>query len=107
MKKQYDELATDMDDIAERIRALGVKVDASLDEFQRKTRLKEHPGTYPDAKTMTANLLADHETIIKSIRADIPKIGDEYGDVGTEDFMTGLLEKHEKTAWMLRATLED
>ena len=103
---QYDELAVDIDEIAERIRSLGEMVAASLAEFKERTSLEEHPDIYPDAKTMTANLLKDHETIIKSIRSNIPQVGN-FGDVGTEDFLTGLLEKHEKTAWMLRATLEE
>ena len=103
---QYDELAEDIDAIAERIRSLGVMVAASLTEFKERTNLEEHPNTYPNAKTMTENLLKDHETIIKSIRSNIPQVGN-FGDVGTEDFLTELLEKHEKTAWMLRATLED
>jgi starvation-inducible DNA-binding protein len=54
---------------------------------------------------MLASLLADHEAIIRSLRADIDTVNDRYHDVGTADFLTGLLEKHEKTAWMLRAFL--
>lgn len=55
---------------------------------------------------MASNLLADHETIIRTIREKIPEIGEKYGDVGTEDFLTSLMEKHEKTAWMLRSITE-
>ena len=104
---QYDGLSNDVDDVAERIRSLGSKAVSSLDEFQKNSKIKEHPGEYPDAKTMASNLLVDHETIIQNIREAIPKIGDEYGDVGTEDFLTSLMEKHEKTAWMLRSILEE
>jgi starvation-inducible DNA-binding protein len=52
---------------------------------------------------MLASLLADHETVIRSLRGDIGPVADRYKDVGTSDFLTGLLEKHEKMAWMLRA----
>ena len=104
-EEQYTALTEDIDEIAERIRSLGFKVASSLEEFQKNSQLKEHPGDYPNATSMVKNLLADHETIIATMRLKIPQIGKEYEDVGTEDFVTGLLEKHEKTAWMLRATI--
>lgn len=105
-EEQYANLSGDIDDIAERIRSLGSKVASSLDEFQKNSQLEEHPGKYPRADVMVSNLLTDHETVIRTIREEIPEIGKQYGDVGTEDFLTGLLEKHEKTAWMLRSILE-
>lgn len=104
-EEQYSALDEDIDDVAERIRALGGKTPATLNEFLKSATLKEHPGKYPSAKTMIANLLADHETVIRNLRKDV-EICDDVDDVGTEDFLTQLLEKHEKTAWMLRATLE-
>ncbi|MGI9566735.1 MAG: Dps family protein [Nitrosopumilus sp.] len=103
---QYDGLSEDVDEIAERIRALGLKASSSLSEFQKNSQLSEHPGEYSDASTMASNLLKDHETVIRIIREKIPEIGSTYGDVGTEDFLTSLMEKHEKTAWMLRSILE-
>jgi len=102
---QYDQTAEDIDEIAERIRALGGKAVATITEFLQHTRLEEHPGTYPDSKSMVGNLVADHETIIQNIRKDI-KLCEQHNDVGTEDFLTSMLEKHEKTAWMLRSVLE-
>jgi len=105
-EKQYSAIDEDIDDVAERIRALGTKTPATLAEFVKFATLKEHPGKYPLAKTMIANLLADHETVIRSLRKGI-KICYDVDDDGTEDFLTQLLEKHEKTAWMLRATLEN
>ena len=105
-EEQYDGLSEDIDEIAERIRALGFKTSSSLSEFQKNSQIKEHPGQYPDAGTMASNLLNDHEIVIQTIRKNIPEIGEKYGDVGTEDFLTSLMEKHEKTAWMLRSILE-
>ena len=52
---------------------------------------------------MLAGLLADHEAVIRNLRAEIGPVAERYKDVGTSDFLTGLLEKHEKMAWMLRA----
>ncbi|MFM7797345.1 MAG: Dps family protein [Candidatus Nitrosotenuis sp.] len=105
-EKQYSAIDEDIDDVAERIRALGAKTPATLGEFVKSATLKEHPGKFPSAKVMIANLLSDHETVIRNLRKGINICGDA-GDAGTEDFLTQLIEKHEKTAWMLRATLEN
>jgi starvation-inducible DNA-binding protein len=102
---QYDQTSEDIDEIAERIRALGGKAVATITEFLQHTRLQEHTGEYPDSKSMVRNLVADHETIIQNIRKDL-KSCEQHNDVGTEDFLTSMLEKHEKTAWMLRSVLE-
>ena len=104
-EEQYSAIDEDIDDVAERIRALGGKTPATLAEFVKAATLNEHPGKYPSAKAMIANLLADHETVIRSLRKAI-EICDGVDDDGTEDFLTQLMEKHEKTAWMLRATVE-
>ncbi|MFN3134631.1 MAG: Dps family protein [Candidatus Kryptonium sp.] len=101
----YEELNEYVDDIAERIRTLGGNAVATLKEFLDLTRLKEHPGEYPDAKTMLSNLLNDYEAIIRNLRNDIVTVGEQYEDLGTADFLTELMEKHEKTAWMLRSFL--
>ena len=95
---QYDALAEIVDEVAERIRALGAPTPATLTEFAKQTRLREHPGEYPDAKTMLGNLLADHEALAWTLRGDLETAA-SAGDAGTSDFLTGLLEKHEKTAW--------
>ncbi len=79
---------------------------ATLAEFQEATRLKEHPAQYPAAEEMLDNLLADHETLIRQLRADADAAASKYHDMGTNDFLTGLMEKHEKMAWMLRAFQE-
>ncbi len=99
---QYDDLEDFMDDTAERVRQLGVKTPASLAEYLRAARLREHPGTYPPAARMLANLLADHETLVRQLRKDLEACA-SLGDMGNSDFLTGLMEKHEKMAWMLRA----
>ncbi len=103
---QYEELNGIVDEVAERARALGGYAMGTLGEFQKQSRLKEHPGQYPGAKSMLQNLLADHESIIRTLRLDQAVCQDKYGDAGTADFLTGLLEQHEKMAWMLRSFLE-
>lgn len=106
-EKQYEEIATTIDEVAERIRQLSVKAPGSMAEFLKLARLSEETaGVYPDENTMIANLLADHESIIRQLREDINMADEDCGDIGTADFLTGLLEGHEKKAWMLRSFLE-
>jgi starvation-inducible DNA-binding protein len=59
-----------------------------------------------DAKGMLSALLADHEAVIQTLRGDLATAMDKLSDAGTNDFLTGLMEKHEKMAWMLRAFVE-
>ncbi len=101
---QYGEIEVFIDDIAERIRQLGGKAIATLEELKSSTSLKEHPGQYPTDKEMFANLVADHESIIRSLRSGLEKSDQSFHDMGTSDFLTGLMENHEKMLWMLRAT---
>jgi starvation-inducible DNA-binding protein len=103
---QYEALNDIVDEVAERVRTLGGWSRATLAEFAKSARLKEHPGEYPDAKGMIANLLADHEAVIQTLRADVAACAEKFGDIGTSDFLTGLMEQHEKTAWMLRSMLQ-
>ncbi len=104
-KTQYTELDVIIDDIAERIPQLGGKAIATVEEFKELTRLKEDPGQYPDSNKMLSNLLNDHESVIRSLRTDADAC-ENYHDMGTNDFLIGLMEQHEKTAWMIRAHLE-
>jgi starvation-inducible DNA-binding protein len=100
---QYDELNDVVDEVAERARQLDGRAFGTLAEFAKTSRLVEQPGVVPSATEMIRGLLADHESLIRSLRADIGPVAEKFQDVGTSDFLTGLLEKHEKMAWMLRA----
>jgi starvation-inducible DNA-binding protein len=104
---QYDALDEIMDDVAERARALGGHAVGTLSEFLALARLKEQPAKYPSASHMTAELLTGHEAVIRQLRADVVACDEKLGDAGTTDFLTGLMEQHEKMAWMLRAVLEE
>jgi starvation-inducible DNA-binding protein len=102
---QYSELNEIVDEVAERARTLGGPAYGTLAEFSAHTRLKEHPGQTPDAPGMIGNLLADHESIIRQLRTDLDLAMSKHQDAGTSDFLTALMEQHEKMAWMLRAFL--
>ena len=100
---QYEAVDGIIDEVAERARSLGGRAWGTLAEFTKASRLKEEPGDAPAAKEMLARLLADHEAIVRTLRVDLVTVGDKHGDAGTNDFLTGLVEQHEKMAWMLRA----
>jgi starvation-inducible DNA-binding protein len=102
---QYDELDEIMDEVAERARALGGYAAGSLSEFAAAARLKEARGGGIAARDMLSQLLADHESIIRNLRSESAQVGEQHGDSGTEDFLVGLMEQHEKMAWMLRSYL--
>jgi len=106
MEGQYEQLAGIADSVAERARMLGGRANGSMAEFLAESRLKEAPKRPLTAKEMIANLLDDHEAVIRNLRTDLVTVADTHGDAGTNDFLTGLMETHEKMAWMLRATLE-
>ncbi len=106
-QNQYEHLASWVDEIAERIRILGEVAPGSMSEFIKLTRIQEEKGHYQDAQKMIASLLKDHETIIRNLRVDIEISDEKYKDMGTSDFFTALIQKHEKIAWMLRVHLEE
>lgn len=106
-QNQYDALDEIVDDVAERARSLGGTSLGSMREFVEHARLQEVPGGLRPSREMVAELARDHESVIRQLRGDLEACDEKYGDVGTNDFLTGLMEKHEKMAWMLRATCEE
>ena len=106
-KSQYEALDTIVDDVAERIRALGHYAIGLLKEFIGITDMLENSDQFGNQKQILQMLINDHETIIRIIRTEIAPVAEKYRDLGTADFVTGLLEQHEKMAWMLRAHLKD
>lgn len=103
-ESQYDELAEMIDDVAERIRSIGHYAEGRLKELLKISALDE-PATPVDQAKQIGNLLADHEIIIQRLRKEIDLFTDKFKDAGSADFITGLMEKHEKMAWMLRVYL--
>lgn len=104
----FDEQAAQIqgiiDDAAERVRALDEHAVGTINEYQSLTHLQEHQGFGLGGDDMVAVLLSDHEALILQLRHDI-EVCSDLGDEGNTDFLTGIMEMHEKTAWMLRATL--
>ena len=100
-EEQYTELAEAVDEIAERIRALGVQAPGSYAQFSELTSIEEVTGT-PSAEEMIKQLVTDLETVIRTARQVLP-IADEANDEPSADLLTQRMQIHEKTAWMLRS----
>ncbi len=103
---QYEQLDEVMDSVAERIRSIGHYAPGTLSSFLGLTHLTEKIGDKNDSLSYIKELLADHESIIEFIRGNIDPFASKYQDYGTSDFVTGLMEQHEKLAWMLRSHLK-
>jgi starvation-inducible DNA-binding protein len=104
-ESQYEQLEEFVDSVAERIRQLGHYAPATLKEFLALTRLTEKSDEKNDSQGFIKELLADHEDIVIFLRQNINAFANDYKDAGTSDYITGLMEDHEKMAWMLRAHL--
>lgn len=101
---QYEAILEIVDSTAERVRALDFIAFGTLKEFLADATLKEESGKNPNDMGMIKNLLNDHETIIRQIREDIA-FTNQANDMGTNNYLCDLIEKHEKMAWILRAHL--
>lgn len=103
-ESQYQALAEAVDQIAERIRALGEYTPASLSQYLEMSLIEEAIDV-PSAEGMVAQLLEDHETIVRAMR-DTFEVIDDANDEVSADLFVQRMTFHEKTAWMLRATID-
>lgn len=104
-EEQYKQLESIIDDVAERIRIIGHFAEGTLAWFLNETSLMEETRQKNDSAGYMKSLLSDHENIIMHLRENIEQYN-EWKDAGSADFVTGLMETHEKMAWMLRAHLK-
>ncbi len=100
---QYTELAAAIDEIAERIRALGIRAPGSYREYAEITEIEEGDGT-ETAEEMTRQLAIGQETVVRTARA-VFTAADAANDEPTADLLTQRMQLHEKNAWMLRSML--
>ena len=101
----YMELATAVDEIAERIRALGVNAPGSYKQFAELSSIEEETGT-PNAEGMIKQLVEGQETVVRTARSIFPLV-DGANDEPSADLLTQRMQIHEKNAWMLRSLLEN
>jgi len=104
-EEQYGQLEEIVDQVAERIRTLGHYAPATLKQYLELTHLSEDIRGKNDSQSYIKVLLEDHESILIHLRENIDGYANSLKDLGTSDYITGLMEKHETMAWMLRAHL--
>jgi starvation-inducible DNA-binding protein len=100
-EEHYTELATAVDEIAERIRTLDVAAPGTYQAFAALSSIKEIEGV-PSAKEMVAILTHGHEQVVKTCREALAP-AQQAGDESTAALVSDRMRVHEKTAWMLRA----
>ena len=101
---QYTELATAVDQIAERIRALGFPAPGTYSDFAKLSSIQETPGV-PKANEMIRVLAEGQEAVVRTARSIFPAV-EQVNDEPTADLLTQRMQIHEKNAWMLRSLLE-
>lgn len=103
-EQQYTELATAVDEIAERIRALGVFAPGSYKQYSELSSIREETGN-PSASEMIKQLVEGQEAVAKTARS-LFSLTEGAHDESTADLLTQRMQIHEKNAWMLRSLLE-
>lgn len=102
-EEQYNALFLASDELAERLRALGVQAPGSMREVLELASIKDHEPT-EDALEMVRHLQRDHESLAATIRP-LAQAADEAGDGATADLYNARMMFHEESAWMLRSFL--
>ena len=106
LESQYNELLTTMDEIAERVRVLGETPTSTVKEMSNLSNMNEKSGEGMSSNDMLKDLHEAHSQIQTDIKEFVRN--DEFfaKDPGTEDFLVGLLQKHEMNSWMIKSHLD-
>jgi len=104
LQKQYEELAEAIDEMAERVRALGFFVSGGLGIFKEKSLVNDEMKVDLSIEGILKSQVVDHEKIIAYIRKALPGVESAH-DGATADFLNKRLAVHEKMAWMMRSSL--
>lgn len=102
-ESQYSELAESIDDLAERIRSLGLPAPQSLKELAERSILQDLPDD-ADLQSRIERLVSDYERAVRRISLTV-QLAESNGDIKTADLLTDRVGTYEESAWMLRATI--
>lgn len=102
---QYTDLATAIDEVAERIVTLGSHAIGSFKAFSQLAKIKEvNDGEELHADTMVKDLILSQETLVGLLKEAI-HVATEQQDDATVDLCAGRIAKHEKNIWMLKSSI--
>ena len=102
-EEQYVDLAGAIDEIAERIRAIGHIAPSSFGEFAKHSVLESEPTTQ-SAEALVKRLVEHNQSVAARMRRAVAA-AEEVEDVYTADLITARIGAHEEAAWMLRSVL--
>jgi starvation-inducible DNA-binding protein len=105
-ESQYIQLEEIIDLVAERIRSIDHYAIGTMQNYLKLTQLNEESRENNDSLSYIKDLNSDHEAVIIELRENINRFANDFHDMGNSDFITGLMQQHEKMAWMLRAHLK-
>ena len=103
-EEQYEDMHGAIDELAERIRALGFLAPASFGDYS-KLSVIDNVETPDTADKMIQSLIKGNEAISRRLRDFVEK-AEDADDVFTADMLTARIGKHEQNGWMLRALVE-
>jgi len=103
---QFGQLDGLIDRVAERIRSIGHYAPATMKAYLTLTQLTEAAQQQNNSTGFISELLQDHDSIIINLREHVKNFTNDFNDAGSSDFITGLMETHEKMAWFLRSHLK-
>jgi starvation-inducible DNA-binding protein len=103
---QYEELFVAIDDLAERVRALGHYAEGGLKRFAEMSTVTEGPSAAgASAKDWVSSVLLAHEVVISAVHK-ARTIAADAGDAETEDLLIGRIAIHQKAVWFLNSYLK-
>ena len=102
-ENQYREISESIDEIAERVRALGLPAPETLREYQQRSIISDLPSN-TDLKTRVERIVSDYENATERL-SEAVKLAENNGDVKTADLLTEQIGAYQENAWMLRATV--
>jgi starvation-inducible DNA-binding protein len=102
-EEQYQTLWRSIDEIAERIRALGQYAPGTSAKFKALAAVKETEAI-PKCDDMLRQLIVDNETVMDTINVGL-RAAQSAGDEATVSLLSDRLAYHEKQLWMMRSTL--
>lgn len=102
-QEHYENLFKAIDELAERIRALGYPAPSSITEMVALAEIQENTEN-PTTEEMLTSLIADHEIVARRFRQSVER-AEDAGDVVSADMLTERIAFHEQAIWMLRAML--
>lgn len=101
----YNEAQLNIDNIAERILALGGKPFHTFEDYLKLNQVSVAKDISKDEKAV--QIVIESIATLLQIERKILNRSADIGDEGTNSMMSDLIKEQEKTVWMMKAWLEE